>query len=418
MLLGTAGAAFVLASGSAAFAADPPAAGPVYKDRTPVWACDITGFWELPGTDICFKVGGYAKADFIATLDNFSAGSENAIGLGGMFFNELTGARLTNGDKVRIHAFQSRFNLDARSNTEYGVVRAFIEGDFFGGGGGAYRLRHAFVQFGNLLAGQTWSTFVATFAGADTFDFGGPPAGGLFRQGQVRWTQSFGNGFSLAIAVENPVTTASQAESDPTTGNLVVDEVERFPDLVVALKVSQEWGTVQLSAVGRELRAVDAGVADSEFGWAVSLAGRFNLPIANGKDNFRIVGVYSDGGSRYVGTGTVDLYDPNLAAAGTLETYESWGVTASLQHFWADNLRSSLVGGYTDVTVPTVVSANNPNVVENTYYAAANLIWSPVPRVDMGLEVIYVKEETVGNAAVTSASADAVRVQASISRAF
>jgi hypothetical protein len=46
------------------------------------------------------------------------------------------------------------------------------------------------------------------------------------------------------------------------------------------------------------------------------------------------------------------------------------------------------------------------------------LIWSPVPRVDMGVEVLYGKVETVGNAATPSTDADAVRVQASISRSF
>jgi hypothetical protein len=415
MLLGTAGAAFVLASGSAAFAADPPAAGPVYKDRTPVWACDITGFWELPGTDICFKVGGYAKADFIVTLDNFDGAAENETSLGGgMFINEASGALLTNGDKVRIHAQQSRFNLDARSSTEYGVVRAFIEGDFWGGN---FRLRHAFVQFGNLLAGQTWSTFSAGFAGADSLDFSGP-AGGNFRQAQVRWTQSFGNGFSLAIALENPVSARVNATESP---GLARDEVERFPDLVAALKVSQEWGTVQLSAVASELRSTETafpGSNDSTFGWAVTLGGKFNLPIANGKDNFRFIAVYADGNSRYIGTGVSDLYDSTPGVAGGIETYESWGVTASLQHFWSDNLRSSLIGNFTDVTVPAVVSAVSPNIIENSYYAAVNLIWSPVPRVDMGLEVIYLKEETVGNAATPSISADGIRVQASLVRAF
>ncbi len=74
------------------------------------------------------------------------------------------------GDHVRLHAMQSRINFDARSNTEYGTVRAFIEGDFYGTGGnetisnsGALRLRHAFVQLdwekSQLLTAQTNKLF-------------------------------------------------------------------------------------------------------------------------------------------------------------------------------------------------------------------------------------------------------------------
>ncbi|MBZ0217765.1 MAG: porin, partial [Fimbriimonadaceae bacterium] len=310
LLLGTVGAA-MLASGSA-FAADAPRA----PSRTPVWACDITGFWELPGTDICFKVGGYARLDINITFDEFASGQAAGGGLVAGGDNEMAlstvGALVGiarggpgtqgNGDQVRIHAQQSRINFDARSNTEYGTVRAFIEGDFYGTGGNetisnsaALRLRHAFVQFGNLLAGQTWSTFMGLAGLADTLDFGGPGGVSFIRQAQLRWTKPMGNGVSLSVAIENP---ENMDVRTAALGALVNDEL---PDFVAALNVSQSWGSVQLSGVVRELRAsfIGAGAATDDLGWAVQLAGRINVPIANGNDNIRFSAIYGDGGLRY-----------------------------------------------------------------------------------------------------------------------
>ena len=172
-----------MAGMSPVYAAD----APVTPSRTPVWACDITGFWELPGTDICFKVGGYAKADFMYTTRK-SADQDVFDVVSGLVANARVPG--TEGsERVRFHANQTRLNFDARSNTEYGTVRAFIEFDFFGGQGNQRisnsqhaRLRHAYVQFGNLLAGQTWSTFMILSALPDTLDFEGPGGLSFIRQ--------------------------------------------------------------------------------------------------------------------------------------------------------------------------------------------------------------------------------------------
>ncbi len=59
LLLGSTGAAMLFAAGTVAQAADPPA---VDKGREPVWRCDTAGFIEYPGSDVCFKIGGYVSA--------------------------------------------------------------------------------------------------------------------------------------------------------------------------------------------------------------------------------------------------------------------------------------------------------------------------------------------------------------------
>ncbi len=431
LLLGTAGA--LLLSSGAAVAADQPQA----PQRTPVWACDITGFWELPGTDICFKVGGYAKADLILTFDEFNAnpGGLAAGGSGSEFLDTVFGlvgiarggaGTLGNGDEARIHARQSRVNFDARTNTSYGTVRAFIEGDFFGTGGNetisnssALRLRHAFVQFGNLLAGQTWGTFMNLPALYDTLDFGGAGAVSFIRQAQFRWTQPLGNGVSLVVAIENPENMDIRNVALRTSVN---DEV---PDFVAKLVVAQAWGHIELAGVLRDMQGgqvagaanlplMPAGtVLEDEVGWAVSFSGRIKLPVANGKDDIRFNAIYSDGGTRYL----LNAALMGLANGGTEgarewnnagQLLESYGVSAGFRHFWSDNLRSNLIGSVT--VLDNVLIGTS---VEETHTVFANLIWSPVPRVDMGIEFIWSELELLNGT-----SADLSRLQVSVSRSF
>ncbi len=436
LLLGSVAAAIVLGSG-AALAADPPRA----PERTPVWACDITGFWELPGTDICFKVGGYAKADFIFTFEDFNSGNMGAGGnveeLNNSALDLVANARAASaglllngtgngtGDKVRFTARQTRVNFDARTNTSYGTVRAFIEGDFYGGGGNEtisnsspLRLRHAFVQFGNLLAGQSWGAFMDLPALPDTIDFGGAGALSFTRAVQLRWTQPLGNGVSFVVAIENPENMDATRNAGILAGGFGSDE---FPDFIAKLVVSQAWGHVELGGVVRDMRgglaaglASGIGVAlEDTAGWAVMLSGRINVPVANGKDDIRFNAIYSDGGTRYSlgaaltslgNAGTEGLREWN--ALGQL--IESWGVSVAYRHFWSDNLRTSIVGDYIEIENLTAATS-----AETAWSILGNLIWSPVPRVDMGVEVWYQEVELLNGF-----NADWVRLQFGISRSF
>jgi len=406
LLMGVAGMAFTGAF--PAYAADAPQA----PSRTPVWACDITGFWELPGTDICFKVGGYAKADFIYTTDDMSDQTLFDV-VSGLAAEARTPGTDPATEQVRFHAHQSRINFDARSNTEYGTVRAFVEFDFFGGQGNQLisnsqhpRLRHAYVQFGNLLAGQTWSTFMILSSLAETLDFEGPGGLSFIRQTQLRWTQPMGNGVTVSVALENPENMDLPRWS---AGSLSKDEL---PDLVARIDVAQTWGSLHLAGVLRELQASTAAQSD-EVGWAVGFGGRINVPVANGNDNVRFTAIYSDGGTRYLLDGAL----MGLANRGTEgfaernalgQVLESYGGSVAFQHFWSNNLRSNFVASY--VRTDNVTAALSTK--ESQYYAA-NLIWSPVPRVNIGLEVLHGRLELVNGS-----SADATRVQGSVQRSF
>src|SRR5258706_5126010 len=87
------------------------------------------GFFYIPGTDTCIKLGGYLRVD--ATFN------------GSIYDQPAWSADLGQGNRYRDYfATRSRMALtvDTRTATEYGVVRTFGQGDFnfstIGSGGG------------------------------------------------------------------------------------------------------------------------------------------------------------------------------------------------------------------------------------------------------------------------------------------
>jgi len=70
-----------------------------------------------------------------------------------------------------------------------------------------------------------------------------------------------------------------------------------------------------------------------------------------------------------------------------IETNDQIGGFASYQHFWLDSLRSTVAYSYAGRN-------NDLNSVtgsaDKKYQSVhANLIWSPIPRIDMGMEYIW-----------------------------
>src|SRR5437868_13140147 len=77
------------------------------------------GFFFIPGTDTCIKIGGYLRVD-----TTFNGGSH--------------GAPAWNGDLGQQNRYADYYvsrsrlalTIDTRTATEYGVVRTFGQGDF------------------------------------------------------------------------------------------------------------------------------------------------------------------------------------------------------------------------------------------------------------------------------------------------
>jgi len=338
------------------------------------------GYFVIPGTETSLKIGGYAKLD--AIYNDTSAGDNHP---GDQLFLPYTiplDKNNPNDNQTVLHARQTRFNVGTTTDTEYGKLNTFFEGDFFGmyattASKTDFRIRHAYGELGKLLAGQTWSTFEIMDSLPDTVDFGGPAAQTFMRQGLIRWTEPFAWG-SLQFAVEDP--SASFDNSTETDDDHVADMIARA-------NFKSEYGSYSVAVMAREL-GVDTGVIDdSAWGGAITFGGR--IPTF-GKDDLRFQLNYGNALGRYVTTQFKDAaYN---ATTNEVETFDQYGGFLAYRHFWKDNLRSNLVYSYG--------AADNDRTVINTsalldatskemQSVHVNLIWSIVPSVDLGIEYLH-----------------------------
>ena len=104
------GSAAAIAAGTGVQAADLPTVEPVEYVRI----CDVfgTGFFYIPGTETCLKIGGYVRAE-----SHYVAEDDGSIRQG----VPATGQVNNYSTRVRGH-----INFDARTQTDFGLIRAYI----------------------------------------------------------------------------------------------------------------------------------------------------------------------------------------------------------------------------------------------------------------------------------------------------
>ena len=352
------------------------------------------GSFKLPRSNTSVTLGGYVKLD--AVYSNPSAGVDttadlflqpNAIAVG-------PGAGDNERNQIKFGARESRMFVKTSTPTSWGDLITYIEGDFYGADGNesvsnssGLRLRHAYGTLGHFLGGQTWTNFMYVPALPETLDFGGPVGQIFDRQAQVRWTQPFDASGSIAagqwsVSLENPESVVTV----PGGANFRADD-DRFPDITGQVVFNTSKGKIALSGILREIRADSKtpAVQDQTWGAAFNIAGV--IPTI-GKDDIRFtlsagnaIGRYSDG----------FFPDGIVGADGQIRLPKQWGWYAAYRHFWIDQLRSNVV--------LSGASENNPagspaSTNKSTRSAHANLIWSPVPNTDLGMEYIYGFRET------------------------
>lgn len=152
------------------------------------------------------------------------------------------------------HAFQSRLGVRTTTSTALGDVKTQIEGDFFGNGGGGFRLRHANGQIGGLLAGQTWSNFMPIESYPSTLDFQGPAGIHFARIAQLRYTSDLGSGFQVS-------------------GSLEDDAAGEHLALTAAASYTFDQGFVKVAGISRQL----TGATETVDGFGVSVSGNAEL---------------------------------------------------------------------------------------------------------------------------------------------
>jgi len=358
----------------------------------PISTGDFPASIRIPGTDAAIRIGGRVKLSVVHSLD--------ALGSDDRFLTHSIPVGVVDGDsgneaRVNLHARASRLYFDFRTPSGVGYVRAFIEGDFDAGAERGFRLRHAFGQFGRHLLGRTWSTFSDPRADPEDIDFEGLNSLNTLRTAQFRGTWKPREDLSLAFAVENA--------SASITGGASVNQI---PDFIGRAIYTGGFGHVQLAAVTRQIRGDpddDENDVVGKAGGGLALSGKLSLPWLHRDDtlSFSISG--GQGVARYITDlsslgGHDAVFDP---VSGRFEVYPAIAWYLGLQHYWSKRigLRSSFVWGHVDVSN---FDFEPSDAYDRTERLSLNMIWSPITRLELGLEFIYGtrtdKDETSGHA--------------------
>lgn len=334
----------------------------------PKWsgAGSFPGSFLISDSDLSLKFGGRIKLDAIQDFD--AIGNTDAFKTSSIPVPEES----SNGN-TRLHGRDTRLHMEARSPSELGEIRGYVEVNFFGGGDSVV-LRHAYAHTDNVLFGQTWTNFMMIDSRPDTLDFEGPDGSIFLRQAQMRWTQPVGSEGTWTIALEGPT-------SDVTAPTGSTAE-QALPDLTTGYRHDHGRGHLFLGAALREI-AYSGMQSESELGWGANLSG---LIKTSGKDNLRFQAAYGHGIARYIedlrGLGLDGAQDAN----GDLEALPAFGGFIAYQHFWNEHLRSSAVFSTTGVDNSAGQAAST---LKQTAYAAANLIWAATERMDFGVEYLH-----------------------------
>lgn len=287
----------------------------------------------------------------------------------------------------------SRFWFAADTDMESGAkLKGYLEFDLFGGGSingnevatNTYgvTVRQAYATWtnasgGQWLAGQSWSNFQDVASLPDAVDFIGPTEGSIFvRQAQVRYTKG-----PWSFSVENPETTITPFRN---VGARISSDDNLMPDLTARWQKKGDWGHVSVAGMFRQFKHENpaAGIDDTSTGAAASVSGKFNLGKS---DDIRYMVSAGRGIGRYLGLGIAS--DTVLDAGGNLEPIDGYGAFAAWRHAFSPKLRGNVF--YSMAHFDNDKALTGLGVNERAQSFHANLIYSPMPKLDVGAELIW-----------------------------
>ncbi|WP_374529184.1 DcaP family trimeric outer membrane transporter [Novosphingobium sp.] len=354
------------------------------------------------------KLGGYIK--LLAGSTRFSDGEVATNSLGRDFYLPQT-IPTGNAPASRTTDFtakQSRFWLNLGTDVAGHAVKGYLEVDFQTSPGtqGSQRttngynlaLRRAYMQVDRWTFGQDWSTFQYTGALPESTDYVGGAEGTVFvRQPLVRYSAPLGGGLTLHLGIENPESGTATLGS-PT---LIENGDDHLPDFTARLAYAGKSGELSVAALGRQVRNDTSGVAADAAGYGVSLGGKLFLNQEKSGD-VRVMVTYGRNISRYVGLNFAPdaVYVP---ATNSLENVDVFAAIGAVRIPVGPGLRVNLMGSYQTVDYSdTLALANIAGFNKRSWSAAANLFYSPVKNIDLGVEYRHGERELVSGASGTT----------------
>jgi len=286
----------------------------------------------------------------------------------------------------------SRFEFGLGTDTPIGEVGALLDFNFLrkNTGGPALNIRQFYLELDQFRGGKSWTTFLNLDSIPDTLDYQGPNSLPELRQPLLRWTQPLAVGpASHSRLLENSrfVFAIEWAGGDLSLppGVKVRNPV---PDFIASVQYNKNQSSVWLSGIYRRLAAKGNGVDSETNGWGIQLAG--NIPI---KDvaSLQFGAIYGAGLASYINDTEGLSLDGAIDSNGKLQAFPTATAWLGAQYWWMMDLRSTVSYGYVYLSDNFLdpVASDTEGIYKQGHYASANLIWSPIPPVDVGIEYLF-----------------------------
>ncbi len=406
------------------------------------------GFFYIPGSDICIKIGGYIRADFGYN----DTGARNA---------EFAGTAGAQDRTVSQFSTRHRGNvgMDTRTQTQYGVLRTVTSLHFQNQDQTeSFNASRAFIQWAGFTLGRarsfsdTWS-IESDWHYATQQNQSDSGANGV---NQAAYTHELGKGIDLTVGADERRSKSLTNLSRPDALRIGAEPNNSFggegwPDPHVDLHVNQEWGFWAISLLAHNVNATydtstglggscpnpgglgptgipltTCGHPGDRVGWVLMEGGELKLPKFGPGDRIGYFAHYGQGTSGYSGGGSLSspalFGSGNNIAAGWLtdgvyvngsqiELTTSWTVAAGYEHYWTPTLSTSVTGAFTNIEYDAAAKAQfasnvcpsfaaggqagfntiTGNCDPNWHFLQAGIRtqWLPVPGWRLGLEVFY-----------------------------
>jgi hypothetical protein len=371
---------------------------------------DAPGVFKVPGTDSTIKFYGYVQLDMTEDLSSRIGDIENNDWATALFAVPADSSAAAKRKKGQFYMTgrTSRFGIQTSTPSAMGNVGVRLEGDFNGPNGYQsesytnsvlFRLRHAYGTVGNLLVGQTWTTFLDFGAAPDTVDFNGPGSLALVRNPMVRYTLGLGEGMNLVLAVEN----ARGAQFGGA-------KYQTLPDFHANFGFSGSWGSLSVRGVTQQYNVATG--ADTASKTAFSVAGAVSGSVKLGGDTLQAQFAGGPGIGRYLlnsagAVANLPGTDPasiggntgafRIQANGDLKLINVLAYHVAYTHVWNPQFRSTAVWSQTMIQDPKVDGVAAGTETEKTLSQAfVNTFWSFTKNAEFGVEYGYGQWKSFG----------------------
>ena len=421
------------------------------------------GFFYIPGTESCIRIGGYMRNQW--TIGSGQSTAFQTIGGNpygqrqrDYFVNETRGA----------------FSFDVRNTTQYGVMRAYFQEYITTTNTTAVTpaLQTAYIQLAGFTAGRflgtyytAWDTDIgsfttSSFTGRDTSQSAG-----------VEYRAQFGNGISAAIGAFDPRRSGIYDRQDTqlvigafaTSGGTIgaANSAYHLPDIQGDVRVEQAWGGFHFGALLHENNVIyngtnnaapfgttgleQSGFPETKYGYSFIASIQLKqLPTGAGdslvisaqygkgaltqiqgsapKTAFALFGPGNDSGF-YNSVAFGWFFDSVFDSSGTLDggkqhLTEGWSINAGFTHYWIPSvLRTSLYGNMQSVhydetakqiICTTVAGASRFGFTAGSvcdpdfkqYVIGSRTAWNITPDLEISGDILYRQYDTASSGTI------------------